>query len=344
MKRAFITGVGGQDGSYLAELLLNKGYEVHGLIRSLNTQKTIWLQDIINNNNFQLHCGNLNRTTDITDLIHDINPQEIYNLAAESDAQVSFIEPEEISNTLAFGPIRILESIKILNKMKDIKFYQAGSAEMFGHAQEIPQSETTPFHPLSPYGCAKVYAYWMTRTYREKYGIYAVNGILFNHESPRRRLEFVTKKITNTLYNISINKESELVLGNLNAKRDWGHAIDFVEAMWLMLQQNSADDYVIATGAQHTVREFAEKCCKIYGIDLEWQGEEINEVGLNKETGNVIIKISSELFRPLEMRFLSANCSRAEHVLGWKPRISFDELIIDMCNFEKKKSTHGNNS
>ena len=344
MKRAFITGVGGQDGSYLAELLLNKGYEVHGLIRSLSNQKTIWLQDILNNNNFQLHCGNLNRTTDITDLIHDINPQEIYNLAAESDAQVSFIEPEEISNTLAFGPIRILESIKILNKMKDIKFYQAGSAEMFGHAQEIPQSETTPFHPLSPYGCAKVYAYWMTRTYREKYGIYAVNGILFNHESPRRRLEFVTKKITNTLYNISINKESELVLGNLNAKRDWGHAIDFVEAMWLMLQQNSADDYVIATGAQHTVREFAEKCCKIYGIDLEWQGEEINEVGLNKETGNVIIKISSELFRPLEMRFLSANCSRAEHVLGWKPRISFDELIIDMCNFEKKKSTHGNNS
>jgi len=343
MKKAIITGVGGQDGSYLAELLLNKGYEVHGLIRNLSNQKTIWLQNIIDNKNLYLHDGNINKTTDIKDLIHNINPQEIYNLAAESDAQVSFIEPEETSNTIAFGPVRILESIKILNKINEIKFYQAGSAEMFGHAQEIPQSETTPFHPLSPYGCAKVYAYWMARTYREKYGMYAVNGILFNHESPRRRIEFVTKKITNALYNISINKESELILGNLNAKRDWGHAIDFVEAMWLMLQQNSADDYVIATGVQHTVKEFAEKCCKIFGIDLEWQGEEINEVGINKETGKTIIKVSSELFRPLEMRSLSANCSRAEYVLGWKPRISFDELIIDMCNFEKNMSNHGNN-
>jgi len=343
MKKAIITGVGGQDGSYLAELLLNKGYEVHGLIRNRSNQKTIWLHNIIDNKNLYLHTANINKTTDITNLIREINPHEIYNLAAESDAQVSFIEPEETSNTIAFGPVRILESIKILNKTNEIKFYQAGSAEMFGHAQEIPQNEATPFHPLSPYGCAKVYAYWMTRTYREKYGLYAVNGILFNHESPRRRIEFVTKKITNTLYKISINKETELVLGNINASRDWGHATDFVEAMWLMLQQNNADDYVIATGVQHTVREFTEKCCKVFGIDLEWQGEEINEVGINKRTGKIIIKTSPELFRPLEMRFLSANCSHAEQVLGWKPKISFDQLILDMCNFEIKMSNYGNN-
>ena len=329
MKTALITGITGQDGSYLAELLLEKGYEVHGIIRRaslINTHRIDHIYDQI-----KLHYGDLTDSTNLVRVIQQVQPDEIYNLGAQSHVKVSFEVPEYTGQTDGLGTLRILEAVRLLGMEKKTRIYQASTSEMFGKVQEIPQSETTPFYPRSPYGVAKVYGYWIVKNYRESYGLHASSGILFNHESPRRGETFVTRKITRGLSSISTGQQDVLYLGNLNAKRDWGHAKDFVEAMWLMLQQDEPDDYVIATGLQYSVREFVEKAAPYFGMSIAWEGEGIDEVGIDKLTKRTVIKVSPKYFRPAEVETLLGDATKAKQKLGWEPKISFEQLVEDMC-------------
>ncbi len=330
MKKALITGITGQDGSYLTELLLEKGYEVHGIIRrssSFNTGRIdhLYYNPEIYNKKLFLHYGDLSDASSISRLIEKIKPNEIYNLGAQSHVQVSFEIPEYTCDITGMGTLRILDAIKD-SKIKT-KFYQASSSEMFGLVQETPQTEKTPFYPRSPYACAKVFSYWITKNYRESYDIFACNGILFNHESPRRGATFVTRKITRGLARIKLGLEDKLYLGNLEAKRDWGYTKDFVNGMYLIMQADKADDYVLATKELHSVREFVEESCKHLDIDLEWQGQGLGEQGINKKNNKVIIEISPKYFRPAEVDLLLGDYSKAKKELNWEPEVKFSELV-----------------
>jgi GDPmannose 4,6-dehydratase len=332
MKKALITGITGQDGSYLAELLLSKGYEVHGIIRrssSINTTRLDHIYDDI-----KLHYGDLTDGMNLTALIQQIKPDEIYNLGAQSHVKVSFEIPEYTAQVDGIGTLRILEAVKLLGMENSVRVYQASTSELFGLVQEIPQKETTPFYPRSPYGVAKIYAYWITKNYREAYNMYACTGILFNHESPRRGETFVTRKITRGLKAISEGKQDYLQLGNLNAKRDWGHAKDFVDAMWLMLQQKTPKDYVIATGEQYSVRQFVEACAPYFNMDIIWKGDGLTEVGVDKNTNKTIVRINPKYFRPTEVDTLLGDSSLARYDLGWSLKYSFNDLVKDMCENE----------
>lgn len=338
MKSALITGITGQDGSYLAELLLNKGYEVHGIMRrssSLNTQRIDHLiQEDDENNLFHLHYGDLSDAGSLNKLIDGIRPDEVYNLGAQSDVKISFDIPEYTSDVDALGALRLLESIRQVNPK--IKYYQASSSELFGKVKEIPQNENTPFYPRSPYAAAKLYAYWVTVNYREAYHMFACNGILFNHESPRRGENFVTRKITRGIANILAGKQEKLVLGNLDAKRDWGYAGDYVEAIWLVLQQEMPDDYVISTGETHTVREFCELAFREAGMDLQWTGKGLDEKGIDGNTGKELIAISSKYFRPSEVDLLLGDPAKAREKLNWAPRVSFRQLVAMMVRSDEE--------
>lgn len=331
MKKALITGITGQDGSYLAELLLNIGYEVHGLVRRSSIDNFTRIKHILDNDSLFLHQGDLTDSASVTNLIKIIEPDEIYNLGAQSHVQISFDTAEFTANTDALGPLRILEAIRVLGLKDKTRFYQASTSEMFGEVQEVPQKETTPFHPRSPYGVAKLYGHWITKNYRESYGMHASSGILFNHESPRRGANFVTSKIVLGLNNIMNGKQDTLELGNLDALRDWGHAKDFVYAMWLMLQQDQPGDYVISTGEQHSVREFVEKAGKHFGMNIQWQGEGLGEVGIDTVSGKTIIEINPKFFRPAEVETLLGDSRKASEALGWVRKRSFDDLVADMC-------------
>ena len=332
MKRALITGITGQDGSYLAELLLIKGYEVHGIVRRSSLINTHRIDHIYNQ--IKLHYGDLTDSTNLVRIIQQVQPDEIYNLGAQSHVKVSFEMPEYTGMVDGLGTLRILEAVRLLGMEKKTRIYQASTSEMFGKVQEIPQTETTPFYPRSPYGVAKVYGYWIVKNYRESYGLHANSGILFNHESPRRGETFVTRKITQGLSRISTGEQDILYLGNLNAKRDWGHAKDFVEAMWLMLQQETADDYVIATGEQYSVKDFVEAAAPYFGIDIIWVNEGLNEYGMDKNTMKPIIKVDPKYFRPAEVETLLGDATKAKQKLGWQPKISFEELVEEMCKNE----------
>ncbi|HBR70482.1 TPA: GDP-mannose 4,6-dehydratase [Candidatus Dependentiae bacterium] len=335
-KIALIFGVTGQDGSYLAELLLNKDYIVHGVKRrssSFNTGRVDHLyrdQHDPRCKNFFLHYGDLTDSSNVVRLIQQIRPDEIYNLGAQSHVLVSFETPEYTANCDALGTLRILEAIRILDMQKVSRFYQASTSEMFGKVQEIPQKETTPLYPRSPYGAAKVYAYWITRNYREAYGMFACNGILFNHESERRGGTFVTRKITRAVARIAKGSQEILYLGNLDAKRDWGYAPDYVEAMWLVLQQEKPDDYVIATGETHSVREFVELAFKEIGMNIEWSGKDLSETGKDKTSGRILVKIDARYFRPTEVELLLGDPSKAQNILGWRTQTTFEGLVKKM--------------
>ena len=329
MKKALITGITGQDGSYLAELLLEKGYEVHGIIRRSSSINTDRIDHIYQN--IKLHYGDLTDSTNIVRVIKLVQPDEIYNLGAQSHVKVSFEMPEYTADVDGVGTLRILEAVRLLGMEDRVRIYQASTSELYGLVQETPQKETTPFYPRSPYGVAKIYGYWIIKNYREAYGMYACSGILFNHESPRRGETFVTRKITQALSNISVGLQDCLYLGNLNARRDWGHAKDFVEAMWLMLQQDEPEDFVIATGVQYSVREFVEEAAPYFGMKIAWIGEGLNEIGYDLNTKKTVIKIDSKYFRPAEVETLLGDASKAKEKLGWEPKISFKQLVEDMC-------------
>ncbi|WP_417430158.1 GDP-mannose 4,6-dehydratase [Kiloniella sp.] len=333
-KSALITGVTGQDGAYLADLLLAKGYEVHGIKRrssSFNTGRVdhIYQDPHVSDNNFYLHYGDLTDATNLIRLVQETQPDEIYNLAAQSHVHVSFETPEYTANSDGMGVLRILEAMRIL-KLTDTKFYQASTSELYGKVQEVPQSETTPFYPRSPYAAAKLYGYWITVNYREAYGIHASNGILFNHESPIRGETFVTRKITMAISAIKNGQQECLYLGNLDAKRDWGHARDYVEGMWRILQQDVPGDYVLATGEAHSVRDFVEVAFSIAGYEISWRGEGVDEIGFDINSGQTLIRIDPKYFRPSEVDFLLGDPSKAERVLGWKHTTSFKELVSEM--------------
>ena len=329
MSKALITGITGQDGSYLAEFLLEKGYEVHGLIRRSSTDNTERINHLLDGpKKATLHYGDMTDGSSLIRLLYRIEPTEVYNLAAQSYVKVSFDTPEFTTDVNAVGTVRLLESIREVNP--GIKFYQASSSELFGKVQEKPQNENTPFYPRSPYAASKLYAYWITVNYREAYNLFACNGILFNHESPRRGKNFVTRKITTSIADILAGKLDCLYLGNLDAKRDWGFAGDYVKAMWLILQQDEPDDYVVATGETHTVREFCELAFRNAGIDLVWEGQGLDEKGVDKATGRVLVKVSSEFFRPTEVDLLLGDPSKVKKKLGWKPKTSFEELVAMM--------------
>lgn len=346
-KVALITGITGQDGSFLAEFLLEKGYEVHGIIRrssSFNTGRiehlyfNEWVRDMKQNRTINLHYGDMTDSSSLIRIIREVKPTEIYNLAAQSHVKVSFDVPEYTAETDAVGTLRLLEAVRILNREKVTRIYQASTSELYGKVQEVPQSETTPFYPRSPYGCAKLYGFWITKNYRESYGMYAVNGILFNHESERRGETFVTRKITLAVARIVNGLQDKLYLGNLNALRDWGYAKDYVECMWLILQQDEPDDFVIATGEYHSVREFTTLAFRRAGIELEWQGEGVNEKGIDKATGKVLVEVDPKYFRPCEVEQLLGNPNKAKEKLGWNPRkTSFEELINIMVDNDIKK-------
>ncbi len=329
MKVALISGITGQDGSYLAELLLEKGYEVHGIVRRASQINTQRINHIYNQ--IKLHYGDLTDSTNLVRVIQQVQPDEIYNLGAQSHVKVSFEMPEYTGMVDGLGTLRILEAVRLLGMENKTRIYQASTSEMYGKVQEIPQKETTPFYPRSPYGVAKLYGYWIVKNYRESYGLHASSGILFNHESPRRGETFVTRKITRGLSSISTGQQDILYLGNLNARRDWGHAKDFVEAMWLMLQQDKPDDYVIATGEQYSVREFVEEAAPYFGMKIAWEGEGLNEVGYDTYSGNQVIRVNPKYFRPAEVETLLGDASKAKKKLGWEPKISFKELVEDMC-------------
>ncbi len=329
MKVALITGITGQDGSYLAELLLEKGYEVHGIVRRSSLINTDRIDHIYNE--IKLHYGDLTDSTNLVRVIQQVQPDEIYNLGAQSHVKVSFEMPEYTGMVDGLGTLRILEAVRLLSMEDKTRIYQASTSEMYGKVQEIPQKETTPFYPRSPYGVAKVYGYWIVKNYRESYGLHASSGILFNHESPRRGETFVTRKITQGLSRISTGQQGILYLGNLNAKRDWGHAKDFVEAMWLMLQQDEPDDYVIATGEQYSVRAFVETAAPYFGMNIVWEGEGLNEVGIDKLTKREVVRVSPKYFRPAEVETLLGDATKAKEKLGWEPKISFEQLVEDMC-------------
>ena len=328
-KVALITGITGQDGSYLTELLLEKGYEVHGIVRRASLINTHRIDHVFEK--IKLHYGDLTDSTNVVRVIQKVKPDEIYNLGAQSHVKVSFEMPEYTGQVDGLGTIRILEAVRLLGMEDKVRIYQASTSEMFGKVREIPQTESTPFHPRSPYGCAKVYAYWATKNYREAYDMYACSGILFNHESPRRGETFVTRKIVQALDRISRGEQILLSLGNLNAKRDWGHAKDYVEAMWLMLQQDKAEDYVIALDEQHSVREFVEMAAPHFGFEIEWFGEGEDEIGIDKKTKKTIVRVDSKYFRPSEVDTLLGDSTKARTELGWTPKISFKDLVEDMC-------------
>jgi GDPmannose 4,6-dehydratase len=332
MKVALITGITGQDGSYLAELLLEKGYQVHGIVRRaslINTDRIDHIYDSIT-----LHYGDLTDSTNLVRIIQKVQPDEIYNLGAQSHVKVSFEMPEYTADVDGVGTLRILEAVRLLGIEDRVRIYQASTSELYGLVQETPQRETTPFYPRSPYGVAKLYGYWITKNYREAYGMYACTGILFNHESPRRGETFVTRKITRGLKAISEGKQKVLYLGNLDAKRDWGHAKDFVKAMWLMLQQEKPDDYVIATGEQYSVRQFIEKSAPYFGFDIQWYGSGDDEIGIDKNTKRTIVAVNPKYYRPAEVETLLGDATKAKENLGWEPETSFSELVEDMCKNE----------
>ncbi|MDK2834536.1 MAG: GDPmannose 4,6-dehydratase [Methanolobus sp.] len=340
-KTALITGITGQDGAYLAEFLLNKGYIVHGIKRRSSSFNTARIDHLYKdpherNVNFFMHYGDLTDSTNLIRIIQETQPDEIYNLAAQSHVQVSFETPEYTANSDALGTLRLLEAIRILGLEKKTKFYQASTSELYGKVQEIPQSEKTPFYPRSPYAAAKLYAYWITINYREAYGMFACNGILFNHESPIRGETFVTRKITMAVAKIKKGLQEKLYLGNLDAKRDWGFAGDYVEAMWLMMQQDEPDDYVIATGETHSVREFVELAFREVGIEIEWRGEGADEVGLDSKSGKVLVEVDSRYYRPTEVDILIGDPSKAKDKLEWTSKIGFEELVKMMIRSDEK--------
>lgn len=346
-KTALITGITGQDGSYLAELLLDKGYEVHGIKRRASLIKTDRIDHLYHDPHFKglpffLHYGDLTDSTNLIRIIQETQPDEIYNLAAQSHVQVSFESPEYTADVDAMGALRMLEAIRILGLQTKTRFYQASTSELYGKIQETPQNEKTPFYPRSPYAAAKLYAYWITVNYREAYNMYAVNGILFNHESPRRGETFVTRKITRAAVRIAAGRQDKLFLGNLNAKRDWGHAKDYVRGMWLMLQQKVPEDFVFATGETTTVREFCERAFKHAGIELKWEGKGVNEIGINCENEEAIIEVDSQYFRPTEVDILLGDATKAKEKLGWNSEYNIDELVKDMIKKDFDKINNGN--
>jgi GDPmannose 4,6-dehydratase len=332
MKRAFITGITGQDGSYLAELLLSKGYEVHGMLRRSSSFNTERIDHIFNK--IKLHHGDVTDSSNINHLLDAVKPDEIYNLAAQSHVQVSFEVPEYTAQVDAMGTLRLLDAMRL--HCPKAKFYQASSSELYGKAQEIPQSETTPFYPRSPYGVAKIYGFWIVKNFREAYNLFACNGILFNHESERRGKTFVTRKITIGLCDIAAGKRTTLKLGNLNSKRDWGYAPEYVEGMWRMLQQNEPEDFVLATGKTYTIREFIEKTAPYVDFEIEWKGKGIDEKGIDKKTGKTIIEIDPKYFRPAEVDILIGNPAKAKEKLGWEAKVGIDELAKIMMQADKQ--------
>ncbi|MDQ0561936.1 GDPmannose 4,6-dehydratase [Rhizobium mesoamericanum] len=342
MKIALITGITGQDGAYLAELLLKKGYQVHGIKRRsslFNTDRIdhLYQDPHVDNQNFILHYGDLTDSTNLIRIIQKVQPDEIYNLAAMSHVAVSFETPEYTANADGLGTLRILEAIRILGMEKKTRFYQASTSELYGLVQEIPQKETTPFYPRSPYAVAKLYGYWITVNYREAYGMYACNGVLFNHESPLRGETFVTRKITRALARIKLGLQDCLYLGNLDALRDWGHARDYVEMQWLMLQQEQPEDFVIATGVQYSVRQFVDTAAQELGIDITWEGTGVTETGTNGN-GNVIVRVDPRYFRPTEVETLLGDPTKAKEKLGWVPTTSFQELVVEMVREDLKNA------
>ena len=351
-KKALVTGITGQDGSYLAEFLIEKGYEVHGIKRRTSLFNTDRIDHLFtdpheSNKSLILHHGDMTDSSSLIGIMAKVKPDEIYNLAAQSHVAVSFEEPEYTANSDAFGVLRVLEAIRILGFEKKSKFYQSSTSELYGLVQETPQTETTPFHPRSPYGVAKMYGHWITKNYREAYGIFASNGILFNHESPRRGETFVTRKITRAFANIISGSKLPLYLGNLSAKRDWGHAKDYVEAQWLILQHSNPDDFVIATGIQYSVRDFVNSVAKHIGMTIKWVGEGVDEVGvvdsikgqsenLSEWIGKPIVKVDERYFRPAEVETLLGDASKAKKILGWQPKITFDQLVSEMVDSDIK--------
>jgi len=342
-QKALITGISGQDGSYLAEFLLKKGYAVHGIKRrssSFNTTRIDHLYHDSHEENvrFHLHYGDLTDTSNLVRIIQEVQPDEIYNLGAQSHVQVSFEVPEYTADTDGLGTLRLLEAIRILGMEKKVRFYQASTSELYGKVQEIPQKETTPFYPRSPYAAAKIYAYWIVVNYRESYGMHASNGILFNHESPRRGETFVTRKITRAAARIKTGLQQKLYLGNLNSERDWGFAGDYVRMMWMMMQQDEADDYVVATGVKRTVRDFVNYSFNELGITLQWSGEGVNEKGTDKETGEILVEVDPKYFRPTEVELLIGDASKAKEKMGWEPEVTLKELVFMMVKADLKEA------
>jgi len=337
-KVALISGITGQDGSYLTELLISKGYKVHGIIRRSSSFNTARIEHIYNKEEnsvdprMVLHYGDLTDSTCLVKIINHVQPDEIYNLGAQSHVKVSFEMAEYTSNVDGLGTLRLLDAIRTCRLDKQVKFYQASTSELYGKVQEVPQNEKTPFYPRSPYGVAKLYAFWIVVNYREAYNMFACNGILFNHESPRRGQTFVTRKITRAVANIFLGYQDCVVVGNLDAKRDWGHARDYVEGMWLILQQDKPDDYVLSTNETHSVREFVEKAFKVINVDIVWEGEGINEVGKDKATGAVRVRVDERYFRPTEVDLLLGDSTKARKVLNWKPKVTFENLVVEMVN------------
>lgn len=342
MKTALITGITGQDGSYLAELLLEKGYEVHGLLRRSSTSNTERIDHLIRDNRITLHLGDMADSSSIIRIVAEVRPDEIYNLAAQSHVALSFDAPEYAGDVDALGTLRVLEAVRILGFTKTCRIYQASTSELYGKVEEVPQNENTPFHPYSPYAVAKQYGFWMVKEYREAYGMYACNGILFNHESERRGENFVTRKITLAAARIACGVQDKLYLGNLDSLRDWGYAGDYVECMWLMLQQKEPEDFVIATGVQHSVREFCTLAFRYAGIDLTWQGKGIEEKGIDRATNRVLVEVSSDFYRPTDVVNLWGDPTKARTVLGWDPqKTSFEELVQIMVKSDVEKAGGG---
>lgn len=342
MKKALITGVSGQDGSYLAEFLLEKGYDVHGIVRRSSVDKKERIEHLAGKERFHLHYADMTDSISLIRTVSEVRPDELYNLAAQSHVKVSFEVPEYTADADAIGTLRCLEAIKTAGLEKTCRFYQASTSELFGKVQETPQKETTPFYPYSPYAAAKQYAYWIVRNYREAYGMFASNGILFNHESERRGETFVTRKITLAAANIAAGKQDKLYLGNLDALRDWGYAKDYVECMWLILQHDEPDDFVIATGEQYSVREFCTRSFKVAGIELEWQGSGVDEKGIDKKTGKALVGVSPKFFRPTDVVTLLGDPTKAKEKLGWDPhKTSFDDLVRIMTEHDIKRVSKG---
>jgi GDPmannose 4,6-dehydratase len=337
-KIALVTGITGQDGSYLAELLLEKGYDVHGLVRrsstGLNSQNIDHIKDKI-----KFHYSDLSDCANVRNIILSVKPDEVYNLAAQSHVSVSFEVPTFTGDVNAIGVLKLLEAVRTLSEEKECRFYQASTSELYGKVRETPQTEKTPFYPRSPYAVAKLYGYWITVNYRESYGLYTCNGILFNHESPRRGPEFVTRKIVQGMIRVNLGKQEVLELGNLDARRDWGHAKDYVRAMWLMMQQKTPDDYVISSDEEHSVRDFCNSVASYLGFNIKWQGEGLNEVGINTTTGKTIVRVNKDFYRPSEVPTIFGDCSKAKTVLGWKPEYNFDGLVHEMCEKEMVTQT-----
>ncbi len=348
-KIALITGVTGQDGAYLSEFLLEKGYEVHGIKRrssSFNTGRVdhLYTDPHFSGLPFYMHYGDMTDATNLIRIIQEVQPDEIYNLAAQSHVQVSFESPEYTANSDSLGTLRLLEAIRILGMTEKTRFYQASTSELFGKVHEVPQKETTPFYPRSPYGVAKLYAFWITVNYREAYDMFAVNGILFNHESPIRGETFVTRKITRAAVRIAAGIQPKMFLGNMNAKRDWGHAKDYVRGMWEMLQVDTPEDFVLATGQTHTVRSMCEKAFHHAGIELKWEGEGIDEVGIDKKSGKTLVEVDPKYFRPTEVDLLVGDASKAKEKLGWEPKYSFDDLVREMVEEDRKALENGDSA